>query len=122
MSHSHGTLDEQDLPVDTQYDDFFSLDLLISRVEQIQRREQLERIRILTRDNALLQQLAANYQRQWIRTLLLLEKTQTAIVSLREALEHCYSENVAAEQAWLALWGIRTEATGSGAYSLAGWI
>ena len=115
MASSSDTPQEQNDSVKAACDDFFSLDLLISRVEQVQ-------LHALARDTALLQRLVVAYQRQWRWTLVLLEKTRTAVASLRNALEHCCRESVAAERAWLAFWGIQKEPSGPGAYSPAGWI
>jgi ABC-type molybdate transport system ATPase subunit len=122
MASDCATPHERDGFVRTACEDFFSLDRLISRVEQIREREQLEHIHALALDAALLQQLIATYQRQWRMTLILLEKTQMAVASLRNALEHCCRESVAAERAWLASWGIQKGSSGPGAYSPAGWV
>jgi hypothetical protein len=54
-------------------EDFFSLDLLINRVEELQRLDQLEAIQNLTRRNSLLQVIITEYQRQWYCTIDLIE-------------------------------------------------
>jgi hypothetical protein len=100
----------------------FSIELLINRVEEVQRREQLEAIQKLTLDNSLLQQLVIQYQEQWCLTVDLLEKTHEAVLLMQKALERCMEEDIAAEQDWLAFWGIGREGTKRSGYSPAGWI
>jgi hypothetical protein len=103
-------------------EDVFSIELLINRVEEVQRRDQLEVIQRLTLDNSLLQQLVINYQKQWCWTLDLLEKTQEAVLLMQKALERCIEADIAAEKDWLAFWGIGKEHTKRSGYSPAGWI
>jgi uncharacterized protein YbgA (DUF1722 family) len=88
-------------------ENFFSLDLLINRVEEIQRLDQLETIQNLTRKNSLLQDVVTEYQRQWYCTIDLIEKTQEAVLILQEVIQHFNVEIEAAERAWLASWGIQ---------------
>ncbi|KAF3025165.1 hypothetical protein E8E12_000322, partial [Didymella heteroderae] len=92
---SHALLKDQD---ETQ-EEIFSLDLLIDRVEELQRIDQLEAIQKLTNKNSLLQQVAMEYQRQWCCTIELLEKTQEAVLVLQRAVEHFSAESEAAERA-----------------------
>ena len=74
--------------------DIFSLDLLISRVEEMQRRGQLELLQKLSIDNSRLQHLVVAYQRQWCDTVELLEKMQEAVLLLHRALERCFGESM----------------------------
>ena len=111
--------------LEDQYDrqeETFSLDLLIDRVEELQRIDKLEAVQKLTRKNSLLQQVAVEYQRQWCCTIDLLEKTQEAILVLQRAVEHFSAENEAAERAWLASWGIERPEVDLRTCNSAGWI
>jgi hypothetical protein len=95
--------------VDLQSEEPFSIDLLLSRVEELQRSEKLETLQKLTHRNALLQQVVIDYQQQWCYTLALLEKTHEGRQSVLKAMEQCVNESAAAERTWLAYWGIRKE-------------
>lgn len=103
-------------------EEVFSLDLLINRVEELQRIDKLETIRELTRRNALLQQVVAEYQRHWCCTIDLLEKIQEAVLTLQGAVEHFTAEREAAERAWLASWGIERPEADLRTSNTAGWI
>jgi hypothetical protein len=117
-NYGKGSLNTEDPILETA----FSIELLISRVEDVQRREQLEAIQKLTLDNSLLQQLVIQYQEQWCWTIDLLEKTHEAVLLMQKALEHCIEEDIAAEQDWLTFWGIGVQGTKRSGYSPAGWI
>jgi hypothetical protein len=108
---------------DPQMEDF-SIDLLLSRVEELQRSEKLATLQKLTHRNALLRDVIIEYQQQWCCALNLLEKTQEARLSIHRAIEHCVSESAAAEKIWLAYWGIRKEHVKNppGSSSFATWI
>ena len=103
-------------------DKTFSLDLLISRIEELQRIDQLQAIKQLTHKNHLLQEVAVEYQKYWCRTIELLERTQDAVLELQGAIYHFSNENQAAEIAWLALWGIERPAKDVQTQNFAGWI
>jgi hypothetical protein len=112
-------------PTEDQYethDETFSVDLLIDRVEELQRIDQLETIQELMRKNSLLQQVAIEYQRQWCCTIDLLDKAQEAVLVLQRTVEHFSTENEAAERAWLAAWGIERSETDLRTGNPAGWI
>jgi hypothetical protein len=100
----------------------FSIESLINRVDEVQRREQLETIQQITLDNSLLQQLIINYQDQWCCTVDLLEKSQEAALVLQKAIKHSIQEDVIAEKQWLSFWGIEREDTKHSGYSPAGWL
>jgi hypothetical protein len=120
----------------------FSVDLLLSRLEQVQRNEDpvarssptraqevqrsedLVALQKLTRRSLLLQQLIIDYQQQWCCMLNLLEKSDEARVSMQRAVEHCVSKSAAAERAWLGYWGIKKEHTNTATdnCSTPGWI
>jgi hypothetical protein len=103
-------------------ENIFSVHLLINRTEEFQRRDQMEILERLSLDNSLLQHLVVEYQKQWCRTIDLLEKVQEAVWSLQQAIEYYFSEHVAAEKAWLAFWGVERGSTAQHKHSLAGWI
>jgi hypothetical protein len=99
-----------------------SIEALIKRVDEYQRRDHMEAIERLTVENSLLQRAILKHQKIWCLTIELLEATNSAVLKLQKALEHCIDENIAAERQWLAFWGI---GRGSGMrqnYSPAGWI
>lgn len=103
-------------------EDVFSLDLLITRVEELQRLDQLEIIQELTLDNSLLQQVIVEYQRQWCCTIALLEKIQEAALELQKAVENCSAEYGAAERAWLAAEDFERHGTDLRTCNLGGWV
>ena len=83
--------------------DIFSLDLLISRVEEMQH-------------------LVVAYERQWCDTVELLEKTQEAVLLLQRALERCFGESMVAERHRLAFWSVEQGDGKACSYRPAGWI
>jgi hypothetical protein len=83
-----------------------SLEFLIQQVEEFQRTSQLDTIERLTIENSLLHNLLVRYKKSWAQTIDMLEQTQQALRILLLALEHCVSEEIAAERDWLAFWGI----------------
>jgi hypothetical protein len=119
-SNRYETVSSDNVNESTQH--AFSIESLINRVDEIQRREQLETIQQLTLDNTLLQQLIINYQDQWCCTIDLLERSQEAVLLLQKAIEHSIQENVIAEKQWLSFWGIEKENAKNPGYSPAGWI
>jgi hypothetical protein len=60
----------------------FSVESLIQRVDEFQRRDQLETIERLIIENSLLQRRVIMYQKHWYLTIDLLEKAYKAILSL----------------------------------------
>lgn len=84
----------------------FSLDVLINRIEELQRSDQLLTIERLTRKNHLLQRVAVQCQKHSCSTSELLEHTQHAVIELQIAVDRFCHENEAAERVWLATWGI----------------
>jgi hypothetical protein len=100
----------------------FSIESLIKRVDEFQRRDHMETIEKLTIENSLLQHVTVEYQKNWCMTIEVLEKTHQAVLTLQKALENCVNEDIAAERQWLAFWGIKKECTTRQNYSPAGWI
>ncbi|KAH7111850.1 hypothetical protein B0J11DRAFT_512092 [Dendryphion nanum] len=100
----------------------FSIECLIKRVDEYQRRDHMETIERLTTENSLLQHVIVKYQKNWCWTIEILEKTHQAVLTLQKALEYCIDEDIAAERQWLAFWGIKKECTTRQNYNPAGWI
>jgi hypothetical protein len=90
---------------DYQSGEPFSIDLLLSRVEELQRSEKLVALQKLTQKNALLQELVIEHQQQWCCTLNLLEKTHEAQFRVQQAVAQCVNKSAAAERTWLGYWG-----------------
>ena len=106
----------------SSHTEYFTIDSLIQRVEEMQRRGQLDTIERLTVENSLLQHLIHQYQRQWSATIDLLEKTHQALLSLQKAIEHYVGDGIAAERDWLAFWGITRECTERSRRCPGGWM
>ena len=100
----------------------FSIETLIQRVEEFQKRDQLESLERVTRENFLLQRRLVRYQEYWCSTLDLLQKAHEVVQSMHNALEKYTREEIAAERDWLAFWGIKMESTKDLGYSPGGWI
>ncbi|PSN59273.1 hypothetical protein BS50DRAFT_682369 [Corynespora cassiicola Philippines] len=71
-------------------EEVFSIESLIYRVEEMQRRDQLDTLHKLTPENSLLHQLILDYQQHWCWTIYLLETAHEAARSLQKALGHCF--------------------------------
>ena len=100
----------------------FSMESLLQRVGEFQKREQLETLRRLTMENSLLQKHIACYQESWCATLDLLQETYEAVLLMQHAFQRCSCEETAAERDWLAFWGIPSESGQTSGYRPAGWI
>jgi hypothetical protein len=98
----------------------FSIDDLLSRVEEFQKRQQLETLERITMENSWLEFHIARHRQDNIRTMNLLREVYNVVVLMQEALEKCRLEEMKANQAWLAFWGVRGHPT-PGVHS-AGWI
>ncbi|KAH8653965.1 hypothetical protein BGZ60DRAFT_386630 [Tricladium varicosporioides] len=85
----------------------FSIDDLLKKVEEFQRQQQLETLERVTTENSWLEFHIARLQQESIRTSNLLQEIYSAVISMQGALEKCRLEEVKANQAWLAFWGIR---------------
>jgi hypothetical protein len=109
---------------DLETEETFSIDLLLTRVEELQRSEKLESLQKLSRRNTHLQQIVIEYQSQWCCALNLLEKTYEARLSIQNTIEKCVNESAVAERIWLAHWGIKKEHPNNQKEvpSYAGWI
>ncbi|OAL36191.1 hypothetical protein AYO20_04605 [Fonsecaea nubica] len=95
---------------------------LIQRVEEFERRDYLEMLDRLTRDNLNLQRDVLHYQREWCALLDLLQYVNEALVRLQNALAKCFQEQVDAEEYWLTSWGIEDEITRGAGYNPTGWV
>lgn len=98
----------------------FSIETLIQRVEEFQRRDYLETLEKLTEENCSLQQIILRYRKYSCLTLDILEKAYEGVLVMQKVLNRCLEEERAAEQAWL----IFKEEGESGwrGYSSGGWI
>ncbi|KIW79852.1 hypothetical protein Z517_06467 [Fonsecaea pedrosoi CBS 271.37] len=99
-----------------------SIDSLIQRVDELQRRDYLETLDKLTFENHHLQKSILHYQREWCSTLDLLQCANEALLRMQNALGKCFQEQIEAEKYWLASWRIEDSAPGNSGYSPAGWI
>ena len=102
--------------------DVFSIESLIQRVEEFQKRDYLATLDKLTVENFDLQQRILHYQGEWCSMLDLLECVHESILKLQNALGKCFQEQMEAERYWLASWRIKDNAPNDSAYSPAGWI
>ena len=102
--------------------DFFSIESLIQRVEDFQRRDYLATLDELTAENLDLQQRILHYQEEWCSMLDLLQCVHEALLTLQDALGKSFKEQMEAENYWLAFWRIKDDASGGTRYSPAGWI
>ncbi|EXJ56216.1 uncharacterized protein A1O5_12672, partial [Cladophialophora psammophila CBS 110553] len=103
-------------------DEAFSIESLIQRVEEFQRRDHLETLVQLTTENSDLQQRILYYQEEWCSTLDLLQHIHEALLQLQNALGRCFQEQMEAERCWLASWRTRGNAPGESGYSPTRWI
>ncbi|KAF2259114.1 hypothetical protein CC78DRAFT_586273 [Lojkania enalia] len=79
----------------------FSIDTLIQRVEEFQRRDHLETLEKLTEENCSLQQRILRYRKYSCLTLDILEKVYEGMLAMQKVLNECLEEEKAVEQAWL---------------------
>jgi hypothetical protein len=100
----------------------FSIDDLLKRVEEFQKRQQLETLERITTENSWLEFHIARHQQNSTRTMNLLQEIYNAVMLMQEALEKYRLEEVKADQAWLAFWGIRERPNVTPGTHQAGWI
>lgn len=103
-------------------DEEFSIEALIQRVDEFQKRDQLESLDRLTAENSFLQKRILRYQQEWCSIILLLQTAHESLLKIQKAIGVCFKEQIVAERAWLAFWGISSEASNNESYSPAGWI
>jgi len=87
----------------------FSIVSLTRQMQEVLRTGQLDTINRLGAENSLLYHLIAAYRKQWSLIIDLIQQAQEALVGLQRALEHCLSEEIAAERDWLAFGGPNDE-------------
>ncbi|KAI9776688.1 MAG: hypothetical protein M1839_009415 [Geoglossum umbratile] len=102
--------------------EIFSMESLLQRVDEFRKREQLETLRRLTRENCLLQKHIACYQESWCAILDVLQEAYEAVLLMRDALQRCSYEETAAERDWLTFWDTRYGGEETSEYQPAGWI
>jgi hypothetical protein len=100
----------------------FSVESLIQRVEEYQRRDHMETVERLASEGSLLQKVVVECQRSWCATIELLDTTRQAVTRLQRALEHCENEYMLAERTRFAFWGLERDSTMRQNYSPSGWI
>jgi hypothetical protein len=100
-------------------EEIISIESLIKRVEEFQKRDRLDTLEKLTAKNSFLQTQIRRYQREWYVTIDLLLKTHDSLLRMQNALGKCFQEQIGAEKNWLAFWGIKRD---SSCFSPAGWI
>jgi hypothetical protein len=96
-------------PLSIQEREEFSIDSLLEKVEEFQRRQQLETIDRITMENSWLEYHIAQCWESSSRAMNLLPGIYRAIALLQNTLEGCRREDLAADRAWLAFWGISEE-------------
>jgi hypothetical protein len=100
----------------------FSIEFLIERGDEFEKRDQLEMLDKLTVENSALQRQILHYQEQWCSTLAMLRNAHEALLILQNALKKCFEGQIEAERSWLAFWRINSEASHHSSYSPNGWI
>ncbi|KAI1382576.1 uncharacterized protein F4822DRAFT_435444 [Hypoxylon trugodes] len=87
--------------------DNFSFDILAHRFDHHQatgrHHQTIERI---TTENILLYSLIAVYQKNQSKSANILKQAERELAKMEKAIQHYGDEKVAAEQDWLAFWGI----------------
>jgi predicted ATP-dependent endonuclease of OLD family len=100
----------------------FSIDDLLKRVEEFQRRQQLETLERITTENSWLEYHIARYRQNSTRTMNLLQEIYNAVTLMQKALQQCRLEEIKANRSWLAFWGIREHPDATSEAPPAGWI
>jgi hypothetical protein len=100
----------------------FSINDLLKRVEEFQKRQQLETLERITTENSWLEFHIARHQQDSTRTMNLLQEIYTAVIAMQEALEKCRLEEMKANEAWLAFWGGHQHPNTTPGSHPAGWI
>ncbi|KAM0132877.1 hypothetical protein ACHAP3_006166 [Botrytis cinerea] len=100
----------------------FSIDDLLKRVEEFQRRQQLETLERITTENSWLEYHIARHRQDSIRTMNLLQEIYNAVTLMQKALQQCRLEEIKANRSWLAFWGIREHPDIASEAPPAGWI
>ena len=100
----------------------FSIDDLLKKVEELQKRQQLETLERITTENSWLRFHIARHQQDSDRIMTLLHEIYNAVILMQAALEKCRLEETKANQAWLAFWGIREHPSIPPGTHPAGWI
>ncbi|KAH8650383.1 hypothetical protein BGZ60DRAFT_343965, partial [Tricladium varicosporioides] len=85
----------------------FSIDDLLERVEEFQRRQQLETLERITTENSWLEYHIARHRQGSTRAMNLLQEIYDAVALIQKALQQCRLDEIKANQSWLAFWGVR---------------
>ena len=100
----------------------FSINDLLKRVEEFQKRQQLETLKRITTENSWLEFHIARHRQDSTRTMNLLQEVYNAVVLMQETLEKCRLEDMKEHQAWLAFWGVREQPNTTPEPHPANWI
>lgn len=84
----------------------FSIDDLLKRVEEFQRRQQLETLERIVMINSWLEYHIARHRQESTRTMNLLQEIYNAVTLMQKALQKFRLEEIKANRSWLAFWGI----------------
>ncbi len=93
----------------SNYDDDLSMEALLKRIDDFQKREELSTIESLEKEISTLKCQISCHQRSLRVTLDLLQEGFDAAVLIKTALQACDEEEEMANADWLAFWGIYIE-------------
>lgn len=102
--------EQPDSPTISNYDDDdLSMEALLKRIDDFQRREELITIERLEKEISSLRYQISCHQRSLHVTFNLLQEAFDAAVLIKTALQACDEEEEMANADWLAFWGIHIE-------------
>ena len=100
------TRQQGDVPDFNEDADALSIESLIEIVDNFQKRQDLDTIERLERENAILHHQISCYKRCLKVTMELFKETSESALLIRNPLHDCDDEKERADQNWLAFWGI----------------
>ncbi|KAF8856251.1 hypothetical protein BDZ45DRAFT_594457 [Acephala macrosclerotiorum] len=109
-------------PLSWQDPEEFSIGALLGRVNEFQRRQELDTLERITMENSWLEHHIARCRETSSRTIKLLHGIYQAVALMQNTLEKCRRQDLAADRAWLAFWGIHNEHPSSLEEHPASWI
>ncbi|RVX70300.1 hypothetical protein B0A52_05633 [Exophiala mesophila] len=102
--------EQPDFPSISNYDDDdLSMEALLKRIDDFQRREEMITIERLEKEILSLRYQISCYQRSLHVTFNLLQEAFDAAILIKTALQKCDEEEEMANADWLAFWGIHIE-------------
>ena len=93
-------------PCSSVYSDNFSLEELVEKVDQSVTASQLDTIERLTRDNCTLREDLVLYRRTWHNFMNFVDQVLDLALQIRNTFDEYDRRITAAEEVWLASWGI----------------